>query len=220
MPTDTFFNLPEDKRRIILDRAIEEFADHNYNQASVSRIVARAGIAKGSLYQYFTDKRDLYLYLLQLVADEKQTFLAAAQPPDPNGSIFDTLRWLFSHGMNFEFSNPRLAQIGYRAIYGDAPLPDETKALLHDNSGRFFRPLIEQGMANGDIDPELDPELAAFLFNAVFTQLGDYMLERLGVSAAELAAGNSRQLDQPEYWALIEDLLAILERALSPQPVH
>jgi TetR/AcrR family transcriptional regulator len=216
MPTDTFFNLPEDKRRLILDMAIEEFADHNYNQASISRIVARAGIAKGSLYQYFADKRDLYLYLLQLAADEKRAFLASAHPPDPDGSIYDTLRWLFAHGMSFEFSNPRMARIGYRAIYGDAPLPDETKALLRESTNRFFRPLIKQGMARGDIDPSLDPALVGFLFNAVFTQLGDYVLGRLGVEAEEIADGDTSRFDRPDYWALIDELITILEHALRP----
>jgi TetR/AcrR family transcriptional regulator len=216
MPTDTFLNLPEDKRRLILDMAIEEFADHNYNQASISRIVARAGIAKGSLYQYFADKRDLYLYLLQLAADEKRAFLASALPPDPDGNIYDTLRWLFVHGMSFEFSNPRLARIGFRAIYGDAPLPDETQALLRESTNRFFRPLIEQGMARGDVDPSLDPALVGFLFNAVFTQLGDYVLGRLDVKAEEIAGGDTSRFDRPDYWALIDELITILERALRP----
>lgn len=44
--------------------ALEEFADRDYDGASVSRVVARAGIAKGSIYQYFIDKKDLYLHLV------------------------------------------------------------------------------------------------------------------------------------------------------------
>lgn len=214
MPKETFFNLPEEKRRRILDLALEEFAANNYNDASVSRIVARAGIAKGSFYQYFEDKRDLYLYLLQLAADEKRAFLAAALPAEPDGNIYAYLRGLFAHGMRFEFSNPLLAQISYRAVYGDAPLPDETKALLRESTARFFRPLVDKAVADGDIDPALDPALAAFLFSAVFTQLGDYLLGRIGVPAEAVAAGQTQLLDQPAYWALIDDLLMILERGL------
>ena len=61
MPKETFFNLPEVKRGAILDAALEEFAAYPYDQASVNRIVARAGIPKGSFYQYFENKKDLYL---------------------------------------------------------------------------------------------------------------------------------------------------------------
>ena len=59
MPKITFFNLPDEKRQLILDIAIDEFAENDFANVSISRIVARAGIAKGSFYQYFEDKDDL-----------------------------------------------------------------------------------------------------------------------------------------------------------------
>ena len=64
MPTATFFGLPEDRRTRLVEEAITEFAERSYAEASLSQIVRRAGIAKGSLYQYFSDKLDLYRWLL------------------------------------------------------------------------------------------------------------------------------------------------------------
>ena len=64
MPKPTFEQLPAAKRQRIIDIAITEFAEHPYAVASVSRIVAQAGIAKGSIYQYFEHKQDFYLFLL------------------------------------------------------------------------------------------------------------------------------------------------------------
>ena len=66
MPKETFFNLPEAKRQRIIDLALAEFAEKDYDTASISRIVSQAGIAKGSFYQYFENKEDLYTYLLTL----------------------------------------------------------------------------------------------------------------------------------------------------------
>ncbi|HQN45353.1 MAG TPA: helix-turn-helix domain-containing protein, partial [Anaerolineaceae bacterium] len=60
MPRPTFFNLPDEKRQKILEAAIDEFAERDYESASVSQIVIQAGIPKGSLYQYFVDKSDLH----------------------------------------------------------------------------------------------------------------------------------------------------------------
>lgn len=216
MPTDTFFNLPEDKRQLILDLAMEEFADNDYHNASISRVVARAGIAKGSFYQYFADKQDLYLYLLKLATDEKTAFLRNASPPDATASFFDTLRWLFHVGFDFEFSNPRLAQIGYRAVYGDAPLPEETAALLRGSNTGFFRPLVERGMARGEIDPQLDPELVAMMVYGLMSQLGDFLLKRFELKPETLLAGGARQLDQPGYWDVINGMITILENGLRP----
>jgi AcrR family transcriptional regulator len=46
MPTSTFWNWPANKRQLLIDIAVEEFANNDYDNASISRIVARAGIAK------------------------------------------------------------------------------------------------------------------------------------------------------------------------------
>jgi AcrR family transcriptional regulator len=216
MPTETFFNLPDDKRRMILDLAIEEFADNDYHIASISRVVARAGIAKGSFYQYFADKQDLYLYLLQMAADEKTSFLQASPPPDPEAGFYDMLRWMFHIGFDFEFSNPRLAKIGYRAVYGDAPLPEETAAVLRGSNTAFFGPMVQLGQARGEIDPALPADLVAMMVYGLLSQLGDYLLKRTDMTPDRLLDGGARQLDQPLYWETIDGMMTILERGLRP----
>ncbi len=45
MPKATFWNLPEEKRQRIIDLAVAGFAAHDYAVASLSRIVAQAGIS-------------------------------------------------------------------------------------------------------------------------------------------------------------------------------
>jgi AcrR family transcriptional regulator len=217
MPKQTFFNLPTAKRQTILDIAIEEFAENDYHNASISRIVARAGIAKGSFYQYFEDKRDLYLYLIQLAVEEKQRFFAANPPPEPATGIFDLLRWMFRAGLDFQFSNPQLARVGVRAIHEDAPLPAGFRAAVQDSSMAFFRSLVERGMAQGDIDAGLDPDLVAFVFNAIMTQLGDHLLDRLDILPETLLDKGARALDRPELGPIVTELIAILERGLEPR---
>lgn len=67
MPKLTFFNLPENKRKTLIEAAEEEFTRVPLFEASISNIIKMAGIPRGSFYQYFQDKEDLYFYLL----DEK-----------------------------------------------------------------------------------------------------------------------------------------------------
>ena len=76
LPKDTFYNLPEDKRQLILDTAIDEFAEFGYDKASINRIVEKTGIAKGSFYQYFEDKKDLFKYLIERSVQGKLEFLS------------------------------------------------------------------------------------------------------------------------------------------------
>lgn len=70
MPTDTFFRLPEEKRGRILASAWEEFTAVPYAEASINRIVRASRIPRGSFYQYFADKNDLFLCLIDEIRDE------------------------------------------------------------------------------------------------------------------------------------------------------
>ncbi len=74
-------------------------------------------LCKGSLYQYFDDKRDLYL--VDLAASEKKRFLIRHPPPDPAMGLFDYLRWMVRVGVAFELSQAKLAQVAYRALFGE-----------------------------------------------------------------------------------------------------
>jgi AcrR family transcriptional regulator len=218
MPKPTFFNLPEEKRRLILDLAIEEFADRDYNSASISNIVARAGIAKGSLYQYFEDKRDLYLYLLQLAAEEKKAFLAEHPPPDLNMDVFAYIRWLMQMGARFELSNPKLTQVAYRALFSDRPFGDEPFMQLRQSVLSYYEHMVRLGIQQGVIDPDIDVGLAVFVFSSVFNEFGRYLLDRLDVDILDLAGGKVRYQELP-IDDLVVQLLNILKRGFAPQAV-
>lgn len=64
MPTSTFFNLPEDKKNKILKAANKEFERVPIEQVSIKNIVESAEIARGSFYQYFEAKEDLFQYIM------------------------------------------------------------------------------------------------------------------------------------------------------------
>ncbi|WP_079504760.1 TetR/AcrR family transcriptional regulator [Mesobacillus jeotgali] len=65
MPKQTFFNLPEHKQKKLLESAEVEFIRVPFFEASIANIIKTAGISRGSFYQYFQDKDDLYFYLLE-----------------------------------------------------------------------------------------------------------------------------------------------------------
>ena len=62
-----FLNLNQDKQKVIRDAAVKEFALQGYDKASTDAIASEAGISKGSLFNYFTNKLTLYLYVLEYV---------------------------------------------------------------------------------------------------------------------------------------------------------
>src|SRR5690242_17260263 len=62
-----------ERRRQLLDAALEVFVSQGYHAAAMDEIAERAGVSKPVLYQHFPGKLDLYLALL----DESVAALAA-----------------------------------------------------------------------------------------------------------------------------------------------
>src|SRR5690554_7663669 len=89
VPKQTFFNLEPEKRQGIIAAAVREFAEHPFEQASLTKIVESCGIAKGSMYQYFEDKLDLYLYIVDLAYEQKKAYVGRAFSLE--GDIFAVL---------------------------------------------------------------------------------------------------------------------------------
>lgn len=75
MPTSTFFNLPPPKREKLFQAAVAEFTRQPYGEVSLSRIIQGAGISRGSFYQYFADKTDLFRYVLSQFSQELEALL-------------------------------------------------------------------------------------------------------------------------------------------------
>jgi AcrR family transcriptional regulator len=211
VPFPTFFNLSEEKRQKILDCAMEEFAQNDYDSASISKIVSNAGIAKGSLYQYFTDKGDLHRYLIELATQKKAEMLAAARPVETGLSLFDHLRWLFREMANFEILYPRLAKIGYRAIYGKSPLPEDIINKARQSTTQYFFDLIELGKQHGEIRPEVDSSAAAFLFSATLSQMGNYLTLKAGIDPIQIVDSGSYPLHTPEVMETYDQIISILQ---------
>ena len=70
MPKQTFYKLPQEKQERILAAAKREFTQMRYSDASINQIVREAGIPRGSFYQYFEDKNDLFLTLIDEIRDQ------------------------------------------------------------------------------------------------------------------------------------------------------
>jgi AcrR family transcriptional regulator len=74
--------LVDDKRRIILDAALQIFADRGYHGTAVPEVAEAAGVGTGTLYRYFEHKEAL---VNEVYRDAKErlraTLLDGADPP-------------------------------------------------------------------------------------------------------------------------------------------
>jgi len=64
-----FKELPQERRQAILNAAFDEFGAHGYDDASTNAIVSAAGISKGTLFNYFGSKAELFQTLVKTALD-------------------------------------------------------------------------------------------------------------------------------------------------------
>jgi AcrR family transcriptional regulator len=191
MPTDTFFALAADRRDRLVHEAIVEFADHAYGEASLSQIARRTRIAKGSFYQYFEDKLDLYRWLVTDEAPrQKRAFLAG---PGATGDFWARFEHVVERGMAFLVEHPRLARL--TAAAADPAATAEVRGLhraICDAGQDELRALLAEGAAAGAIDRGHDLDVAARLVAAVIGPgLTDAILHELGAELHEVLASDS-----------------------------
>lgn len=217
MPTQTFFNLPEEKRNRILDVALEEFAAHPFSKASLSKIVARAGIAKGSMYQYFEDKLDLYRYLLEVAAQQKLTYIQGqgvkAQP-----GFFATIEQIIRAGLRFGLEHPKLSLVIANA--NDAGSEQALRELLVSGKKMyrdFMMDMVVRAQAQGELRSELNPALVVQILIAVLGEaLAEYIFDRLQVTRQDYIENPElgKQLTEQDITEIIHDVTQVLRKGL------
>lgn len=176
MPKQTFFNLPDDKRSTVVNAAIDEFAEYGLENASTNRIVAKGGISKGSFYQYFEDKQDVFMYLLTVLESEKMEYFKGKHPPSKNMDTFQYFRWMVKTGMEFNSAHPRLAQAISRTMFGEG-LYYKNFANIRERSMHGLRTMIKGAIERGEMDPSVDVELAVMIMETWSNAISNYILQ-------------------------------------------
>ncbi len=173
MPKDTFFNLLEKKKKRIIDAAIDEFAGHSYYKSRVTAIADNAGIAKGSFYQYFEDKKDLFKHIMELAVNKKLEYINQDMIKNKEEyDFFQLLREIYLSGIRFAKENPRFVEIG-NTLLNNKELQNETWGEHKNKSSDFFQQLLEDGLARGELDPSLDTDLVSRLLTGLNYSLID-----------------------------------------------
>ena len=177
MPTETFFNLPEEKKQRIIEAAIDEFSRYSFHKARVTAIADNAGIAKGSFYQYFEDKKDLYKYLMEIIAEKKLSYINKDMLMNREKyGFFQLLREVFLSGIRFAKENPRLVPIG-EMLVADKDLLSELYGEHRYLSYDFFKELLKFGRDKGEIDPDADLDFLARMLSGLTYSLVDLVME-------------------------------------------
>lgn len=211
MPKQTFLNLPEEKRKAFLEIALDEFANNDYNTASVSKIVEKAGIAKGSVYQYFEDKQDLFMHLLDFANQEMMGVIQQTPPPDPDANFFETLRWQMSVTVQASLKYPVHSKLARRAYNSPLPFRDTIIEKAKKVREEHFQGLVARAQAAGHLDLNLDPAVVSFMVQGLMSDLGTFLQSKFGKRKGDWIA-------LPEVSEVFDQVIEVLKNGLEPKP--
>ncbi|GAA4834440.1 TetR/AcrR family transcriptional regulator [Algivirga pacifica] len=155
MPKQTFLNLEEGKRKRITDAFLREFAIKPFDEASITVVVKQLGIAKGSVYQYFEGKQDLFMYLVQQCSMVKHRYVASVNRSDYE-DFWTYFRALYEYGFQFDSENPLESHFLHNLAENlDSPSIKHLYKEMLQQAVRAFEDLVtyevEQGLFRKDI---------------------------------------------------------------------
>jgi AcrR family transcriptional regulator len=159
-----------DRRGAILAAAGKVFHAHGYAATTMEAVAAEAGVAKGSLYNYFRNKQDLFTQLFAEITagDEADTEQLVAEDISADEKLWKLIDGVFTKlerytaigGLVLEF----WATAARQKHHGELA---EMFEQMFSRWRRQIGAIITQGIESGLFRAEIDPEAAASLILAM-----------------------------------------------------
>ena len=158
----------EETRRKIAVAALELFVRKGYHGTSITDIMNKVGLTKGSLYAHFKSKGEILLLIIERykVRYIDEVIRVASER---EGNALDKLHRCISFHAKF------VAEHEYLCVFltflttelkADVDFEPMLKAVYRDYQ-RFISGVIHQGINQGLIDKDTDPDLASLTFMAL-----------------------------------------------------
>jgi AcrR family transcriptional regulator len=158
----------EETQEKIIQAALELFVRKGYHATSVTDIMNKVGLTKGSLYAHFKSKGEL---LLRIIDEYKARYIdeVIRFANDGEGNALDKLHRYISFSAQFASEHQNLCvflTFLTTELKADIDFEPMLKAVYHDQQ-RFISGIIRQGINQGVVDKQTDPDLAALAFMAL-----------------------------------------------------
>jgi AcrR family transcriptional regulator len=214
VPKETWLNLPDAKRERITKAALNEFGARGFSAGSLNVIAREAGIAKGSIFQYFEDKLDLF----DTVCEAGSTAIAEATigAVDTNVPFFDLLHDLVVTWTAYFRARPNDQRWAFAAANEIEPAARRAvRSVANLHYEKAFRPVVEQAIARGELRDDADPDLVISMTVLVLRHLNSAPFDPVGDPAISFVDMTDADVDD-----LALEYVNLLERAFGPSWVR
>ena len=202
MISPTFQNLKEDKKDRIIDAALAEFAARPFNEASITNIVKNADISRGSFYQYFGNKENIYKYLVSyLYTKHREDLIHILIEND--GELYPSLLEFYDKYIDdlfnskyFAFYKNTFRYVNHYLIGDEGVLSVQNQSTNREEQRKQFMTIVKMDDLKANSSQEV-LEYIYFLVNTIHYMVLDGFVNNLPIN--EIKDRSTRAVDWLYY---------------------
>lgn len=175
-------DVPKGKSELILEAAEKVFSEKGFFQAKVEEIAIEAGVGKGTVYEYFASKEEVFQEMLWKVM----------QDSEPKGGILENntttaerIQLFLNSYHGFLTKHKNIARM---LIHEHVSMSNEMLKAIKgrkEESLRALEAIVVGGIATGELRADIEPKLTAHLIMGATLSLSGDILEGDDTMSAE-----------------------------------
>jgi len=175
--TRTFRRLDPDRQLAVINAILDEAAERGPTNVNIKQVAQRAGVAVGSLYQYFADRDQMLAFAVELCVRYINDLFRQYGPYLAALPLRQGLREYLVGGIEWGRDQAGLLQLFARAAYqGDPALNKRLVKPIADTLRRMVGDMLEQAVRRGEIRLGVNIDIATRLVHCLTIAVGDSQL--------------------------------------------
>lgn len=176
----------EAKRAEIIEAALEVFMDKGFEKASISNIAAKAGVGKGTVYEYFENKNQIidlsFAFFMERMGMDQLHELVNLEIPakEKLKTLIDNMA-----GIVLSEENSKIVNMMFN-LWAESMRVKDVKSIIYEDMSKMYAhfrgtiaAIIDEGKEAGDFRPEIDSVgLAAVIIGALDGMMVQWVLAK------------------------------------------
>ena len=138
-----------ERRQQILSNARDVFAKRGYHAAKIDDIVAAAGVARGTFYLYFEDKRAIFEEIVDATFGRLGLAIMRVDTEDPNRSVSNQIEENIRRIVHALLEDPATTKILLSDAVGLDPAFDRKLLFFYEEVGKLLEASLTDGQERG-----------------------------------------------------------------------
>ena len=192
---------PLDRWPKLADEALDRFSKQSFNEASLSDILRKVELTKGSFYFQFYDKMDLYLCTVERIGRDKAEFLKKKMVElGPQEGFWVQLKAIVTGSMEFSRTELRYDGFWRNFMNENEDVKKAVKSAFPEINSDFLGGLVDGAIATGQLSPKYDRDFIYSTVNLYFNNMDSFV---------------TVNMPEQEVYAKVDQVIAFLKDSLT-----